>query len=222
MRHPKCRLDAKVLTERLASANFEDVTDSLSAVGREEDSSGKRALLEAALRLFVRDGLSATTVRAVATEAGVTNPAIFKFFGGRDELARCVFERCYERLADALALGHSEGCFEERMSTLAQAAARFMEDDLDAFLFVTEETRRFWPTVRAGLRRRSILRGIERLFALGVEQGKVAPEHDLRLLVAATVGLFTQVGRALYFEELAGPALRRAPELARLILRIGR
>ncbi len=193
-------------------------------VGREADSPGKRALLAAALKLFVRDGLGETTVRAVAVEAGVSNPAIFKFFGGRDELALCVFERCYERLADALApaLAHGAGRFEQRVLTLTGAATRFMDEDLEAFLFVTEQTRRFWPSVRAGLRRRSILRGIERMFALGVEEARVSPEHDLRLLVAATVGVFTQVGRAMYFGEIAGPAIRRAPELQRIVLRIGR
>ena len=65
---------------------------SLSAVVRPDDAPSKRALLEAALRLFVRDGLCETTIRIIAAEAGFTNPAIFKFFDSRDALARCVFE----------------------------------------------------------------------------------------------------------------------------------
>ncbi len=195
----------------------------MSTVEREDDSRGKRALLAAALKLFVRDGLCETTVRAVANEAGVSNPAIFKFFDGRDDLALCVFERCYERLAAALAVALAQpgGRFEPRVRSLVLAAARFMDEDLDAFLFVTEQTRRFWPSVRPELKKQSIVRGLERLFVLGVTQGKVSPDDDPRLLAAAIVGLFTQVGRALYFKELAGPAAKRVLELERLILRIG-
>lgn len=192
----------------------------LPAVVREDDAPSKRALLEAALRLFVRDGVCETTIRIVAKEAGFTNPAIFKFFATREALALCVFERCYERLAFEVEQATSAAGFEARLRAVVFAAARFMDAELDAFLFVTEELRRFWPAVAPEIRRRSIVRRLGELFALGEKTGKVPRERDHALLTAATIGTLTQFGRALYFGELGGPAERRAPELEALLLRL--
>jgi AcrR family transcriptional regulator len=191
-----------------------------AAVVREGDAPSKRAILESALRLFVRDGLCETTIRAVAADAGFTNPALFKFFEGRDDLARCVFERCYERLASTVALAAVTPGFEPRVRAIVQAATRFMDAELDAFLFVNEQLRRFWPTVGPSLRRQSIVAILRELFALGVQEGKIARDHDTALLVHATIGTLSQFARALYFEDVSGPAVERAPELERLILRI--
>jgi AcrR family transcriptional regulator len=204
-------------SKRQASA----ASPSSSVVAREDDSRAKRALLESALRMFVRGGLSETSVRAVAEDAGVSNPAIFKFFSGRDELAQCVFDRCYERLAEALEAPAAVRGYEARARAIALAATRFMDQELDAFLFVTEELRRFWPQVPPALRRRSILRVVEGLFALGEEEGRVSPDHHRGLLVATTIGLFAQLGRGIYFGEIKGTAGDLAPEIERLILRVG-
>jgi AcrR family transcriptional regulator len=192
------------------------------AVVREDDAPSKRALLEASLRLFVKRGVCETTIRVVAEEAGFTNPAIFKFFKSRDALALCVFERCYERLALDVEEAAAAPGFEARVRSIVHAAARFMDAELDAFLFVNEELRRFWPDVAPDIRRRSIVRMLRELFALGEKAGRVPRDRDHGLLVAATIGTLTQVGRALYFREISGPALRRAPELEALLLRIAR
>lgn len=192
----------------------------VTVVARDDDAPSKRALLESALRLFVSAGMCETTIRDVAEDAGFTNPAIFKFFKNRDELARCVFERCYERLAAELAAAEVPG-FEARARAIVAVTTAFIDRDLDAFLFVTEQLRRFWPEARQRLKRKSILRMLGDLFAVGVEERKVSPDHDPALLVAATVGLFSQFARGLYFREIGGPAAKRAPELERMILRIG-
>lgn len=191
-------------------------------VSRPGDAPAKKALLRAALRSFVSAGVAETTIRDVAKAAGVSNPAIFKFFEGRDALALALFERCYERLADAIvpAATAPDASFEQRLRALVRATAAFMDEDLDAFLFVQEQLRRYWPKVSPALRRRSIVRALGALFAQGRIEGRVAADQDDALLVAATIGVLTQVGRALYFRELAGPASRRAPELERMLGKI--
>lgn len=61
----------------------------------EADAPSKKAIVAAALKLFVRDGYKETTIRAIADEAGYTNPALFKFFASKDELGAYVFARCH-------------------------------------------------------------------------------------------------------------------------------
>ena len=51
------------------------------------------AIVAAAQRLFVRDGFQATTIPAVAAEAGVSQETIYKTFGGKTGLVRAIRER---------------------------------------------------------------------------------------------------------------------------------
>src|SRR5690242_12675188 len=69
-----------------------------------DDPPSKRKILQTALRLFAAKGVEAVTVRHIAAEAGYTNPALFKYFATKDDLAIYLFERCYARLFDDLKL----------------------------------------------------------------------------------------------------------------------
>jgi AcrR family transcriptional regulator len=51
------------------------------------------AIVDAAQRLFLRDGFQATTMPAVAAEAGVSQETIYKTFGSKTGLVRAIRER---------------------------------------------------------------------------------------------------------------------------------
>ncbi|MDQ3751387.1 MAG: TetR/AcrR family transcriptional regulator [Actinomycetota bacterium] len=71
---------------------------------RRYDSSGRReharrnqeAVLDAARRLFLAEGYAATTIPAIAGEAGVSVETVYKAFGGKPELVRAIYERGLE------------------------------------------------------------------------------------------------------------------------------
>jgi TetR/AcrR family transcriptional repressor of nem operon len=50
--------------------------------------ASRRRILDAASRLFRRDGIHAVGVNALMTEAGLTNGAFYAHFASKDELAR--------------------------------------------------------------------------------------------------------------------------------------
>ncbi|WP_199522425.1 TetR/AcrR family transcriptional regulator [Geodermatophilus marinus] len=60
------------------------------------------ALLDAAERVLVRDGLDAVTVRAVASEAGVAPMGVYNRFGSKDGLVAAVLVRGFDGLTAAL------------------------------------------------------------------------------------------------------------------------
>lgn len=62
-----------------------------------------RDLLAAARTLFARDGYTATSLDAVAAEAGVTKGALYYHFRGKRELFEGVFEEEERRLCETLA-----------------------------------------------------------------------------------------------------------------------
>src|SRR6478736_4087769 len=122
------------------------------------DPPSKQALLKAALKLFARDGVRESSIRAVAEEAGYTNPVLFKYFDGKDALALHLFERCYLRVVreahGALALG---GTFRERLGRLVERLMALLDESPEAVLFVNEELRRYWPQVSPATRKHSLI-----------------------------------------------------------------
>jgi AcrR family transcriptional regulator len=68
---------------------------------RRYDASGRRAqarrnreaILDAAERQFLEGGYAATTVAAIAREAGVSVETVYKGFGGKPGLVRALFDR---------------------------------------------------------------------------------------------------------------------------------
>ena len=61
---------------------------------RQEDARRNRqAVLDVAERRFLADGFPATTVAAIAAEAGVSPELIYKTYGGKGGLVRAIYER---------------------------------------------------------------------------------------------------------------------------------
>jgi AcrR family transcriptional regulator len=50
------------------------------------------------VKLFSQRGLDGTSIRDIAEESGYTNPALYKHFAGKEELALYLFEICHRRL----------------------------------------------------------------------------------------------------------------------------
>src|SRR5512144_2629776 len=64
----------------------------------EDDPPAKRQILRAAMNLFSERGLAGTSIRDIAEQSGYTNPALYKHFSSKEELALHLFETCHHRL----------------------------------------------------------------------------------------------------------------------------
>src|SRR5262249_11940597 len=135
----------------------------------ESDPPSKRSVLEAALRLFVRHGRAATTIRMIADEAGYTNPALFKFFDSKEALAVHLFERCYGRLYGRIASAVS-GTFDQERTRMVDAFLAQMDEDLEAALYVQDSLRELWPKLPPSARKRSILRVVRQVVGRGIRE----------------------------------------------------
>src|SRR5215475_14519877 len=62
------------------------------------DPPAKRQILRAALKLFSERGLALTSIRDIADESGYTNPALYRHFASKDELALHLFETCHQHV----------------------------------------------------------------------------------------------------------------------------
>ncbi|WP_369137043.1 TetR/AcrR family transcriptional regulator [Modestobacter versicolor] len=78
------------------------MTDVRPGAGRTPSRAVEQALVDAAERVLVRDGLGAVTVRAVAAEAGVAPMGVYNRFGSKDGLISAVLVRGFDGLRAAV------------------------------------------------------------------------------------------------------------------------
>lgn len=192
-----------------------------SFVALKSDPASKREILKAALSLFVRHGPSDPTARQIAARAGYSNPAIFKYFRTKDKLTLYLFKQCYKRVTDELHEAiHLDRPFHENLQALLGAYRRIVDEDLDAFLYATENLRRFWQSLSPELRKRSLNGLLRQVFENGKAEGIVGRDADTELLVAGVVGLLSQFARMLYFGEFQGPAGNWIASMEQMIIKM--
>ncbi|MBL0888496.1 TetR/AcrR family transcriptional regulator [Myceligenerans indicum] len=169
-----------------------------------DDPPSKQAILAAALDLFASRGVAGTTLRNIAEKSGFTNPALFRFFDGKDDLALFLFRRCYERLSRELSSALAPGsAFADNLRHVINHFASFVDRHPAAFLYVQDNLRHFWPRVPEQERQMSVISLTRRLIGQGIAEGVVAGDVPVDLLVATIAGLLAQVARLRYFGEIA-------------------
>ncbi|WP_372635591.1 TetR/AcrR family transcriptional regulator [Fodinibius sp.] len=62
----------------------------------------KEAIQEAALKLFVADGIDATSIRSIAEEADTAEGNIYRHFKSKNDLARTIFLNCATKFRNSL------------------------------------------------------------------------------------------------------------------------
>ncbi len=188
---------------------------------KQDDPPAKREILRAALTLFSRQGLAATSVRDIAAESGYTNPALYKHFASKDDLALYLFETCHARVWKicSTALSSGEG-FDEKLNAYIAAWLQLLDDEPEALAFLSDSARVLWPRARAGLRRRTMI-GLARSLvreAPGVRGRAATIDPDV---AAATIeGTLAELGRMIEVGVVRGPARRWHGRLVALFRRL--
>src|SRR6476660_4882506 len=170
------------------------------------DAPAKRKILITALALFVRDGLCETSVRDIAKASGCTNPALFKHFRSKDDLARYLFERCYLELAALVSSAiASRSTFAAKQRAVIDAYLAALDGEPNSVLYVQDWLRHFWPKMHDRVRRHSIVGDVRGLLELGRGEGRVTEDIDIDLLTTAWLGTLQQFTRFRYFGEFKQP-----------------
>src|SRR3954468_10218082 len=113
---------------------------------RDGDPPAKREILRAAMKLFSEHGLAATTIRDIAKESGYTNPALYKHFVSKEELAVYLFETCHRRLwsrcKDAI---DSAPDFVGKLDRYIGEVLSLVDEHPQAMALLSEHARVLWP-----------------------------------------------------------------------------
>jgi AcrR family transcriptional regulator len=184
-----------------------------------DDPPAKRAILASALRRFVVDGVEGTSIRAVADEAGFTNPALFRHFESKEALAVHLFAVCYRHLAESV-IAVPPAPFSLRFEAVVRRYLQAYDESPEAVLYVQDHLRRFWPAMPEEIRRLSLLGAMQSLLRAGVDEGAVAADLDVSVGAGAVIGVLAQLARMLYFDEFASSAEAMAPHIVALTRRM--
>src|SRR5438045_5659507 len=113
---------------------------------REGDPPAKREILRAAMKLFSAHGLAATTIRDIAKESGYTNPALYKHFVSKEELALYLFETSHRRLwSRCHAAIESATGFDGKLENYIGEVLSLVDEHPEAMAFLSENARVLWP-----------------------------------------------------------------------------
>jgi AcrR family transcriptional regulator len=186
-----------------------------------DDPPSKREILKASLKLFVHRGLSETNIRLIGKTAGYSNPALFKFFKSKDALALYLYERCYLRLFEAVDSAiQSSRPFETNLRALLAEFYKIMDEDLEAYLYIMDYLREFWPRLPEAIRKKTIIQLIYKLFEQGVREGRLAKEMSPRIRVAAFIGFLNQFSKMLYFKEVQGDSSQWTQDVESVVMKM--
>jgi AcrR family transcriptional regulator len=184
-----------------------------------DDPPAKQRILTAALRLFAERGLEGARIRDIAEAAECTNPALYKHFASKEQLAAFLFTTCYERLWTNMqaALDSAEG-FDGQLDAYVGSYLALIDECPEAVLFLNDHLRALWPTVGPALRPRTFPAQARRLLGAAEREGRLHGPPKLVLL--ALVGTLAQFARMIHFGELPRPAARQRVALVSILQRL--
>ena len=188
---------------------------------REDDPPAKREILRAALALFGERGLAGTSIRDIAGESGYTNPALYKHFAGKDELALYLFELCHARVWTACqAALSSADSFDQKLDAYVERWLQFLDEEPEVIAFLSDSARVLWPRAKRTVRRRTMI-GLARSLVLESPRMRSASGGiDPDVAAASVEGTLAELGRMIQVGVIPGPARRWHGKVVALLRRL--
>lgn len=176
------------------------------------DSSTKKKLLAAAIRLAARDGLAAATTAAIAAEAGFAEGTLYRHYSSKDELLIAAYRKVKAAaFCAAMARTDPSAPIPERFRALWRGLLDAYRADPDAFIFTQRLLESALAAREGGQGGAPIAVVIEQLRADGVARGLVkplSPELMNSLFYAPLISLLKReaAGHRWREEDLAAAA----------------
>jgi AcrR family transcriptional regulator len=160
----------------------------------------RAAIVEAAARLFVRRGIEASSIDAIAAAVGLTKGAVYASFGSKHELIKAVASE-YSASADVTPLLRADLPLVERLRLFGRGARAALEGAssvqmlLDFEYAVYAKRNRRWGTLMRDTQRAGLRELARRFHAVNVARGERPPlgaEAFLTMLTVAVRGVVQQ------------------------------
>ena len=196
-------------------------THALPFYVHEDDPPAKQQILRAAMKLFSARGLAATSIRDIAEESGYTNPALYKHFAGKDELAQHLFETCHRRLwskcHDAL---QGATTFDDKLEAYVRQSLELIDEHPEALAFLSDSARVLWPKAGPAVRRHTMIGLARSLMSQAPQPHRGGRAVSVDIAAASIQGTLAELARMLQVGVVPGPAVRWQADLVALFRRV--
>ena len=180
--------------------------------------NAKPKIERAALKLFIHDGVDASTTREIADKAGVSEGALYRHYKGKDELALSLFQATHNRLSQLIAEALTgNGSLDVKVNGAVTAYCKLADEDFLLFSFHLVSMNRYLPYDK---RREDDPVSVTERIISGLMAGGAIPKGDPALKAAMALGVVMQAGQNKIYNRLPGPLSQHAPALARAVLAV--
>jgi AcrR family transcriptional regulator len=193
------------------------MADPLPFYIRQDDPRAKREILRAAMKLFSERGLAATSIRDIAEESGFTNPALYKHFVGKEELALYLFETCHGRVwTSCVAALASAKDFPGKLDAYVGRWLALWDEHPEVLAFLADSARVLWPKSSASVRQQTMIGLARSLVAEAPQSQRGASAVNPDLAAASLQGTLSELARMIQVGVVKGPAKRWQSSLVAL------
>jgi AcrR family transcriptional regulator len=187
-----------------------------AALTPDEISSFRRAICEAATRLFAEHGYGGVTLRGISSEVGCSPMTPYRYFADKDAIFTAVRAAAFERFAEALRGTPHDIDPEERLAALGKAYVQFALEEPHAYRVMFELSQPATPgDPELAASERSAWKQLRGAVVRSLDAGVVCGDPDdlahyywaaLHGLVSLHLAGKLRLGRSL--EQLVTPMLR--------------
>ncbi len=185
----------------------------------EQDQPRRNTRLElqdAAVRLGARDGVQGASIRTIAREAGVSEGAVYKHFGNKDELIREAYTAIVDEMArDKLVLLRADLPFKHALRAWVKLTFEYFDGNRDAFSYVLLMPHQMAGALGDVYKKQG---EIFRSFLADAQKRGEAKQMDLGLGYALFTGCVLNIPRLINEGVLDGPAQAYGDEIAEVVI----
>ena len=188
---------------------------------RDDDPPAKQQILRGAMKLFSERGLAATSIRDIARESGYTNPALYKHFASKEELALHLFETCHRRLWTKCQAAIADAkTFDDKLEAYVGQVLELVDQHPEAMAFLSDSARVLWPKAGRAVQRQTMIGLARSLMSLAPRPRRGRSAVSPGVAAACLQGTLAELARMLQVGAIPGPAVRWKADLVALFRRI--
>ena len=173
----------------------------------------RQPIKDAALDLFVTQGVHATGIREIAKCAGCSEAALYRHWANKEDLVSSLFAEHIGEVVERLETAIADADFASQIHGATRAIYELYDEHPLVFRFVLLVRHEQVEFIKGKLRMPQDV--LTELIA-----GKVHDDYRARLLAAAAMGMFLQTAEFVVYGRLEGPLARYSDDVADLVLKI--
>lgn len=187
---------------------------------RPEPKNTRVGLRDAAIRLGVRDGVQSASIRTIAKAAGVTEGAVYKHYGSKNDLIREAYTAIVDEMARDKAVLLKAGLpLEHALKAWVKLSFEYYDGNRDAFSYVLLMPHQMAETLGDIYTKQG---NMFRDFLIAAQESGEAKVMEPGLAYAIFTGCVLNIPRLINEGVIEGPAMNYADEIAEIMLTVFR